>query len=379
MEAPTAEPVPMPALGEVDATAVADPPKEPWLGANLSLFFPGLGRWYAGDRTVALIEIAIGAALLGVACTLTFAPEGHAVTGMALLGVAILYWALGVWDAHRACRARASAEADAARRSRRDAWKAVFLSRLFPGLGQIYDRRLPIGIVLALGALFIPRADSLGWGIANGLLAGGAVLDAALAARGRRPPSARVTTGMLGVIALVAVLGQIGVGAFREFGIRAFRTPSASMAPTLEPGDRIFVQMWARNRARVGDVVLLPFGPGRGQLFLKTVFAVPGDEVEFRTDGAYRNGEQVIAVPTPDSALAGVVSGRSGAPFHVPEGSVFVIGDNYLNSNDSRFLGAFKIADVRGRAYKIYWPPARAGALVPKRATPGTILACSSD
>jgi signal peptidase I len=369
----------MPALGEVTDTDAADPPREPWLGANLSLFFPGLGRWYAGDRAVALVEIAIGLALLGVGGSMTFAPDGNAMIGMALLGVAIVYWAFGVWDAHRACRARASAEVDAARRQRRDAWKAVFLSRLFPGLGQIYDRRLPIGIVLALAALLIPRPNSLGWGIANGLVGGGAVLDAALASRGRRPPSARVTSGILGLIALVAVLGQVAVGAFREFGVRAFRTPSASMAPTLEPGDRIFVQMWAKHRARVGDIVLLPFGAGRGQVFVKTVFAVPGDEVEFRADGAYRNGEQAIAVPTPDAALAGVVCGRPGAPFRVPEGSVFVLGDNYLNSNDSRFLGAFKIADVRGRAYKIYWPPARAGALAPHRATPGTILACSSD
>jgi signal peptidase I len=353
--------------------------KEPWLGANLSLCLPGLGRIYAGDRTTGLVQAVIWVALLAVGGYLTFAPDGNTLAGMILLAVALLFWALCGWDAHRACRARATGDFDAVRRSQRDAWKALFLSKLFPGLGQIYDRRLAVGIPLVLAAVFVPRPENLGWGAVNGLLAGGAALDAGMNARGRRPESVRAALGVAGAVALVATLSQAAVGAFREHGIRAFRTPSASMAPTIEPGDRIFVHMWAKDRVRTGDIVLLPFGPGRGQWFLKTVFAVPGDQVEFRPDGAYRNGEQMIACPTPDSVLAGVVSGRMGSPFHVPEGSVFVLGDNYLNSNDSRFLGAFKISDVRGRAYKIYWPPERAHALAPRRAVPGTILACSSD
>jgi signal peptidase I len=50
-------------------------------------------------------------------------------------------------------------------------------------------------------------------------------------------------------------------------------------------------------------------------------------------------------------------------PYTVPEGTVFVAGDNSPMSFDSRFFGAIPLEDVIGRAYKIYWPPWRAGPL----------------
>ena len=98
-------------------------------------------------------------------------------------------------------------------------------------------------------------------------------------------------------------------------------------------------------------------------MFLKTVLAVGGDVVEFRRDGAYRNGERVIGGRMRAEDHANVAFGREGMPFRVPDGTIFVIGDNYANSNDSRFFGPIRLDSVLGRVYKIYWPPARARAL----------------
>ena len=96
-------------------------------------------------------------------------------------------------------------------------------------------------------------------------------------------------------------------------------------------------------------------------LFLKRVLALPGDVVEFKPDGAYRNGSRVVDGPvTNDLGDLSNTIGGSGHPFEVPRGHVFVVGDDLPNSNDSRYHGPIAIADVRGRAYKTYWPPGRA-------------------
>ena len=337
--------------------------REPWLAACLAGVFPGLGRWYAGDRGIAALQFATAAALVATGGYLSFAPGRSGAVGLAVLAAALVFWVISVWDAHRACRARAGSEFEQTRRSQRDAWKTVFLSRLVPGLGQLYDRRWPIGILLLAAFIVLRNYETLAWGLTGGLLAGIACLDAGLRSRGRRPASVRRVWGVLGFVVLIAGTAPIAVGALRDYVVRAFRIPAASMAPTLEVGDCILVDMGARNRARTGDIVLLPFPDRPGQWFVKTVFASAGDLVEFRHDGAYRNGERAITCFTPDAALEGVAYGRRGAPYRVPEGAVFALGDNYLNSNDSRFLGPYPVAQVRGRAYKIYWPPRRARTL----------------
>lgn len=349
----------------MDDTTAAAPPapgigsKEPWLGANLSLCFPGLGQWYAGSRPSGALEI--GAALvLGIAGGyFLLAPGRNGAVGMVLMLGLIPLWLFSVWTAHRAGRQRAAPGFEERRRSTRDAWKAVFLARFFPGLGQLYDRRIGIGVALVVAGLVLAPIDGpVGSFLFGSLVAAGCV-EAWFRSRARREGSTRTLWGIAAFVWVAICVGPILVFYLKSHTIRALGTASGSMAPTLEPGDRVLADLRSRGRARLGDIVLLPFPERRDQLFLKTVFAVAGDEVEFRGDGAYRNGERVIAARMPPQDLANVAFGGEGAPYRVPDGAIFVIGDNYANSNDSRFFGPIAIDEVRGRAYKIYWPPAR--------------------
>ncbi len=167
----------------------------------------------------------------------------------------------------------------------------------------------------------------------------------------------------------------------KTFVVQAFFIPSSSMEPTLEPGDRVLVQkvMYGPDR---GDVIVFSDpqgrpGPDRGIVggfvhwlsstlgierpehedFIKRVIGLPGETVELRDGRLFVDGVRIR-----EPYLKGAVDTRDYGPVRVPEGAIFVLGDNRLNSNDSRFgLGFVPVDKVVGRAFAIVWPPSRVG------------------
>jgi signal peptidase I len=167
----------------------------------------------------------------------------------------------------------------------------------------------------------------------------------------------------------------------KTFVVQAFFIPSASMEPTLEPGDRVLVQKVVYGPDR-GDVIVFSDpqgrpGPDRGIVggfvhwlsstlgierpehedFIKRVIGLPGETVELRDGRLFVDG---VRIQQP--YLKGAVDTREYGPVRIPEGALFVLGDNRLNSNDSRFgLGFVPVDKVVGRAFAIVWPPSRVG------------------
>lgn len=167
----------------------------------------------------------------------------------------------------------------------------------------------------------------------------------------------------------------------KTFVVQAFFIPSSSMEPTLEPGDRVLVQKVVYGPDR-GDVIVFSDpqgrpGPDRGIVggfvhwlsstlgierpehedFIKRVIGLPGETVELRDGRLFVDGVRIR-----EPYLKGAVDTRDYGPVKVPEGALFVLGDNRLNSNDSRFgLGFVPVDKVVGRAFAIVWPPSRVG------------------
>jgi signal peptidase I len=167
----------------------------------------------------------------------------------------------------------------------------------------------------------------------------------------------------------------------KTFIVQAFFIPSGSMEPTLDPGDRVLVQKVVYGPDR-GDVIVFSDpqgrpGPDRGIIggfvhwlsrtlgierpehedFIKRVIGLPGETVELRDGRLFVEGVRIH-----EPYLKGAVDARDYGPVRVPDGSLFVLGDNRLNSNDSRFgLGFVPVDKVVGRAFAIVWPPSRAG------------------
>ena len=167
----------------------------------------------------------------------------------------------------------------------------------------------------------------------------------------------------------------------KTFVVQAFFIPSGSMEPTLEVGDRVLVQKVVYGPDR-GDVIVFSDpqgrpGPDRGVVggflhwlssalgierpehedFIKRVIGLPRETVELREGRLFVDG---LRFPQP--YLKGAPDTRDYGPVRVPDGELFVLGDNRLNSNDSRFgLGFVPVDKVVGRAFAIVWPPSRVG------------------
>lgn len=362
-----------------DARAAHDV-KQPWLAANLSFLLPGLGQHYVGARAAALGFGLLALSLLLPGALFIFAPNLFAPAGMLAVIFGWLVWLLSVWDAHRRARRTLAEEQDDDRRSRRDGWKAAFLTRFLPGLGHAYDRRFAPAIVffltfVVLSAIEHPVAEA-----AAAVVAGFAFWDSLSRSDARSGPRRPTAIGISVAVAVVFWLGAFGGPWLRTHLLRAFRTPSAGMTPTLEPGDLFFVDMRAGYEPRMGDVIVFKFPEAPSRDFVQRCVATAGQTIELKNkrvlvDGApapaadahaYHLDPSISCGPDvhPYKEDARLVTCRDNfGPFRVPPGRLFMMGDNRENSNDSRYWGPLGMGLVRGRAYKIYWPPGHARPL----------------
>ena len=198
-----------------------------------------------------------------------------------------------------------------------------------------------------------------------------------------REATKRNALSFLKELPVLIVLAFVLAIVLKTFVVQAFYIPSGSMEPTLMPGDRVLVSKLGGAPAR-GDIIVFQDpapspGPDRGLVggalhwlseglgvvrpadedFIKRVIGLPGDTVELQDGRLYVNGARV-----PEPYLKGPPDRRDFGPITVPPNDLFVLGDNRLNSNDSRFgLGYIPLDRVVGKAFVVVWPPSRMGWL----------------
>jgi len=112
------------------------------------------------------------------------------------------------------------------------------------------------------------------------------------------------------------------------------------------------------NPPERGDVVVFtPPPPGEDKPYIKRIIGLPGDTVEIRDEGVYVDGQRLN-----EPYLEGIstscrpITDFCGPPVTVPEGHLFVLGDNRNNSEDSRYFGPVPEGNVIGKAWITYWP-----------------------
>lgn len=168
-------------------------------------------------------------------------------------------------------------------------------------------------------------------------------------------PARSLVVQCIGALVVAAVLAAVIV----TFVLQSFLVQGASMLPSLHDGERVLVDKitYRFREPQRGEVVVFRYPADASRKFIKRVIGLPGDVVEVRAWTVYVNGrplhEEYILGPTY----------REFGPAVVPEGTLFVMGDNRNQSEDSRdpSVGFVPQSLVVGRAILTYWPPDQFG------------------
>lgn len=183
----------------------------------------------------------------------------------------------------------------------------------------------------------------------------------------------------------------------RQFVVEAFKIPSGSMIPTLTIGDHLLVnkfiygpripftdtRFFAGKEPKRGDIIVFKYPENEDKNFIKRVVGVPGDKIQIKNGVLMINDQPVPVSDVPNAERDKTDGGFFGVqprvleeqlgtvkhriqylqdqrdknfgPITVPAESVFVMGDNRDNSQDSRIWGFVKYNKILGKALIIYW------------------------
>lgn len=151
------------------------------------------------------------------------------------------------------------------------------------------------------------------------------------------------------VIALLLVI------LVRTFFISSYVVKGSSMLPTLEDGNKLIVNKLVY---RIGDLErfdVIVFHATEQDDYVKRIIGLPGDTVEYTNGQLYINGKLHEEKYLEDFRAAGADETGEFKVF-VPEGKLFVLGDNRKDSRDSRDFGFVDIDNVVGKVNLRYWP-----------------------
>lgn len=349
---------------------VTDRIKDPWLAVNFSMFFPGIGQFYAGQPLKGTIFFISQIGLIAIALLSIFSPNGNTITGLIELGIAAIFYLINLLDAHLCVyRQRHDPTLEKIPRKQKNPWFAVCVSRVLPGLGQLYSDQSVIGLLFLATTLFLLKLDDYFSSllIFPPLLAAAATYHSYITFPQRKTPLSRSLVAVMA--GLIFFGGLIWSYLPPWLNQQLFVIPSESMQPTLQVGDRILVDPFDGDLPKTGDIVV--FKPSEtikesdrdaaqseNVYYVKRLIAKPGETVRIENGMVYINGQ-----PLKEDYIAAPPSYQWG-PKIVPANSYFMLGDNRNDSFDSHFWGFLPKEYLFGKAYKIYWPPGRIKSLL---------------
>ncbi len=261
----------------------------------------------------------------------------------------------------------------------RKSWVSAILTILVVGLGHIYSGNAQRGIFL----YFIPQSilmavcvglllvlpNKIGLVLTLLLFVGFyifCILDAI------RIPSRNKSTYTLKkynrwyVYLICWILSAFLIQPLLSFAIKghfiqAYKIPSGAMIPTLQIGDQILTKkkFLLGDSINRGDIVTFPYPEDPSKIFIKRVIGIGGEKLEIKGKHVFINGMSLTEpyIQNTDTRIfqAEQMPRDNFGPIDIPGDSLFVMGDNRDESNDSRFWGFIKKSSITGKAISVYW------------------------
>lgn len=154
---------------------------------------------------------------------------------------------------------------------------------------------------------------------------------------------------------IISILIAVVLAFFiRYFIVELYMVEGPSMRPTLVNSERLVVNkfIYRFRTPERGDIIVFRYPSDPSRDFIKRVIGIPGDTIEIKDGRVFVNGQLLN-----ESYILEKTRG-SYSLATVPEGHIFVMGDNRNNSEDTRFrdVGFVSHDLVKGKAVMIFWP-----------------------
>ena len=178
----------------------------------------------------------------------------------------------------------------------------------------------------------------------------------------RPPEQSSVTRQMVEFVMTLVAAFAIAI-ALRTYVIEPYEVPTGSMLPTIQLGDHLLANkvVYRLRQPERGDIVVFDDPTHSVPTLIKRVIAVGGQTVDVRDGRVWVNGRALVEPYT--HGERSIDPGILKLPLRIPAGDAWMMGDNRISSEDSRYFGPVPISTVRGEAFFIYWPFSRFGPL----------------
>ncbi len=173
---------------------------------------------------------------------------------------------------------------------------------------------------------------------------------------------------ILSIVFMVAIVALITIG-LRLFIFVPYEIPSGSMEDTIMPGDMVFSEKvsYYMREPQKGDIVTFADPEVAGRTLIKRVIATEGQDVDLVDGRVFVDGIELDEPYTAGKESRPLTRTAADVevdfPYTVPDGCVWVMGDNRTASQDSRYFGAIPVSSITGRAAIVYWPLSDIGLL----------------
>ena len=170
---------------------------------------------------------------------------------------------------------------------------------------------------------------------------------------------------VMDILETVVFVGSLFIVTYL-FIMQPNQVKGASMEPSFQSGDYIFTSKitYKFRSVQRGDVVVFYSPQNKDIEYIKRVICLPGDSCKVENNEVYVNNHRLTENYI--SAKTNVWDGgfsKDGVAFTVPDGYVFVMGDNRPRSSDSREFGPIPISSIVGQVFYRYFPANEMGVI----------------
>jgi signal peptidase I len=144
------------------------------------------------------------------------------------------------------------------------------------------------------------------------------------------------------------------------FIVQGFKVYGSCMEPNLVTGQRLLGNkfVYRFEQPKRGDIVVFKYPLDPHRIFIKRIIGLPGETIEIHKGKVYIDNKKLSEASYVKKAVHGDFPAEK-----IPSGSVFVLGDNRDQSNDSRYWGDLPLANIEAKAWVRYWPLSQFGVL----------------